>query len=162
MTTRLHELKEHGTSPWLDYISRDFVRGGDLAGLIRDGIVGLTSNPTIFQGAIAEGDAYDDQLREILKTETDPKEVFFALAREDIREACDLLQEVFERLDSTRDGWVSLEVDPNFAHDTEATTKEAQRIHKMIDRPNLFVKIPGTQAGLKAIEDTNPADIPGN
>jgi transaldolase len=162
MTTRLHELKEHGTSPWLDYISRDFVRGGDLAGLIRDGIVGLTSNPTIFQGAIAEGDAYDDQLREILKTETDPKEVFFALAREDIREACDLLQEVFERGDSTRDGWVSLEVDPNFAHDTEATTKEAQRIHKMIDRPNLFVKIPGTQAGLKAIEDTIAAEIPVN
>lgn len=162
MTTRLHELRDHGQSPWLDYISRDFVRGGDLAGLIRDGIVGLTSNPTIFQGAIAEGDAYDDQLREVLQTETDPKEVFLALAQVDIGEACDLLREVFDRGDATRDGWVSLEVDPNFANDTEATVKEARRLHQMIDRPNLFVKIPGTQAGLKAIEDTIAAGIPVN
>jgi transaldolase len=162
MTTPLHELSEHGQSPWIDYISRAFVREGDLKGLADEGIVGVTSNPTIFQGAIADGDAYDDQLREVLETETDPKEVFLALARGDIREACDVLRGVFDRGDATRDGWVSLEVDPNFANDARATAQEAQRIHRMIDRPNLFVKIPGTQAGLQAIEDTIAAGIPVN
>jgi transaldolase len=162
MTTPLNELRDHGQSPWLDFIARDFVRDGELAALTDQGIVGLTSNPTIFQGAISEGNAYDDQLREVLKTETDPKEVFFALAREDIREACDVMRPVFDRGEETRDGWVSLEVDPNFANDTEATIKEARRIHDMIDRPNLFVKIPGTKAGLKAIEETVAAGIPVN
>ena len=162
MTKPLKQLLEHGQSPWLDYISRDFVRGGDLAGLIDDGIVGLTSNPTIFQGAISKSDMYDDQLREVLQNETDPKEVFLALAREDIREACDLLRPVFDRGDSTRDGWVSLEVDPTLAHDAKATAKEAQRLHEMVGRPNLFVKIPGTEEGLEAIEETIAVGIPVN
>jgi transaldolase len=162
MSTRLHELQDHGVSPWLDFIARDFVREGELAGLVRDGVVGLTSNPTIFQSAISEGDAYDEQLREVLQNEQDPKEVFLALAREDIREACDLLREVFERGETTRDGWVSLEVDPRLAYDTEATAKEARRLHDMVERPNLFVKIPGTRDGLQAIEDTIAAGIPVN
>jgi len=162
MTTPLQSLLQHGTSPWIDYISRPFVRDGDMDGLVRDGIVGVTSNPTIFQGAIADGDAYDDQLREVLKTESDPKEVFWALARDDVRDACDLLREVFERGDSTRDGWVSLEVDPGLAGDGSATAKEAKRLYAMVDRRNLFVKIPGTQAGLQAIEDTIAAGIPVN
>jgi transaldolase len=162
MTTPLQALGEHGTSPWIDYISRPFVRDGDLEGLIRDGIVGITSNPTILQKAIADGDAYDDQLREVLKTESDPKEVFLALAKLDIQGACDLLHEVFDRGDSTRDGWVSLEVSPDLAHDSAATAKEAKRLHAMVDRPNLFVKIPGTEAGLQAIEDTIAAGIPVN
>jgi transaldolase len=162
MTTPLKQLAEHGQSPWIDYISRPFVRDGDLEGLVEDGIVGITSNPTIFQGAIADGDSYDDQLREVLKQEQDPKEVFLALAREDIRDACDILRPVFERGDSTRDGWVSLEVDPNLANDTAGTAKEAKRLHAMIDKPNLFVKIPGTIAGLQAIEDTIAAGIPVN
>ncbi len=162
MTTPLQLLAEQGQSPWIDYISREFVRDGDLAGLVDDGIVGVTSNPTIFQGAIADGTDYDDQLREVLKTESDPKEVFLALAREDIREACDVLRPVFDRGDATRDGWVSLEVDPGLAHDAAATAKEARRLHGMIDRPNLFVKIPGTQEGLRAIEDTIAAGIPVN
>ncbi len=162
MSKRLHELKDHGVSPWLDYIARDFVRGGELAQLIERGIVGLTSNPTIFQKAISEGNAYDEQFREVLRTEADPKEVFLALAREDIREACDQLRSVFDRGDATRDGWVSLEVDPNFAMDTDATVTEAQRLAKMIDRPNLFVKIPGTRPGLAAIEETIAAGIPVN
>jgi transaldolase len=162
MTTPLQKLAEQGQSPWIDYISRRFVRDGDLAGLVNDGIVGITSNPTIFQGAIADGDAYDDQLREVMRSETDPKEVFFALAQDDIRDACDLLREVYDRGESTRDGWVSLEVDPNLANDTAATATEAKRIHGMIGRRNLFVKIPGTQAGLQAIEDTIAAGIPVN
>jgi transaldolase len=162
MTTPLHSLLEHGQSPWIDYISRAFLRDGELAGLRDDGIVGVTSNPTIFQGAIADGDAYDEQLREVLKSETDPKEIFLALAREDIREACDILRSVYDRGDPTRDGWVSLEVDPNLAMDSAGTATEAKRLHALIERPNLFVKIPGTEPGLQAIEDTIAAGIPVN
>jgi transaldolase len=162
MPTPLQRLAEQGTSPWLDYISREFINDGDLAGMVDDGIAGLTSNPTIFQSAIADGTTYDDQLREILQNETDPKEVFLAIAREDIRAACDLLASVYNRGDETRDGWVSLEVDPRFAHDADKTAAEAKRLHKMIDKPNLFIKIPGTQEGLTAIEETIAAEIPVN
>jgi transaldolase len=162
MSNSLKALSEHGQSPWIDYLSRPFVRDGDLAGLIDDGIVGVTSNPTIFQGAIASGDAYDEQQREVLSSETDPKEVFLALASEDIRAACDLLAPTFERNEKTRDGWVSLEVDPNLAHDTARTVAEARRLHELIGRRNLFVKIPGTEAGLDAIEETIAAGIPVN
>jgi transaldolase len=158
----LKALAQHGQSPWIDYLSRPFVRDGDLAGLIGDGIVGVTSNPTIFQGAIAQGDAYDEQMRELLSTESDPKEVFLALARDDIRGACDLLAPIFDRRGEYRDGWVSLEVDPNLAHDAQATAKEARRLHGMIERRNLFVKIPGTLEGLDAIEETIAAGIPVN
>jgi transaldolase len=162
MTTSLQKLREHGQSPWIDYIARDFVREGELASLIEQGIVGLTSNPTIFQKAIAEGSTYDDQLREVMKTTDDPREVFLALASTDVREACDLMRPVFEQGESTRDGWVSLEVDPDVAHDAQATAREAQRIHEMVGRPNLFVKIPGTKEGLDAIEETIAAGIPVN
>ncbi len=162
MPTSLQGLAEHGQSAWIDYLSRSFVRDGDLAGLIDDGIVGVTSNPTIFQGAIAEGDAYDEQLREVMSTESDPKEVFLALARDDIRGACDLFAPVFERGAENRDGWVSLEVDPNLAHDAAATIAEARRLSALVDRPNLFVKIPGTEEGLTAIEETIAAGIPVN
>jgi transaldolase len=162
MTNALKALSEHGQSAWIDYLSRPFVRDGDLQRLIDDGIVGITSNPTIFQGAISQGDAYDDQLREVLTTEEDPKEVFLALAKDDIRGACDLLMPVFERNEPTRDGWVSLEVDPNLANDSGGTFKEAQRLHRMVQRKNLFVKIPGTEAGLQAIEDTIAEGIPVN
>ena len=162
MSTTLQALGEQGQSPWIDYIEREYVRDGHLGRMVEDGIVGVTSNPTIFQGAIAGGSAYDEQLREVLKTETDPKEVFLALAREDIREACDVLRPVYDRSGATRDGWVSLEVDPNLANDTAATAREARRLHQLIDKPNLFVKIPGTKAGLQAIEDTIAAGIPVN
>ena len=147
MTTPLKSLAEHGQSPWIDYISRDFVRDGDLKGLVDDGIVGVTSNPTIFQGAIADGDAYDDQMRELLDGESDPRRSSWRLPRR----TCARLRSAargLRRGDSTRDGWVSLEVDPNLAHDATATAAEARRLHAMIDRPNLFVKIPGTEAGL--------------
>ena len=162
MSQPLEQLAEAGQSVWIDYLSRKFLEDGELEALIEKGVRGLTSNPTIFQGAIAEGDAYDDQLREVLKEQEDPKEVFLALAEEDIRNACDLLRPVFDRGESTRDGWVSLEVDPRLAFDTEATVEEAKRLHKLIDRPNLFIKIPGTEAGLQAIEDTIAAGIPVN
>jgi transaldolase len=162
MTTPLQALREHGQSPWIDFIARDFIRGGELERLVEKGIVGLTSNPTIFQQAIAEGNAYDDQLREVMQEVDDPREVFFRLAVEDIKEACDKLRPVFDRGESTRDGWVSMEVDPDLASDAEATLKEAKRIHGEIGKPNLFVKIPGTEAGLQAIEETIAAGIPVN
>jgi transaldolase len=161
--TPLTQLSAHGQSVWIDFLSRPFVQGGDLEALVRQGVDGVTSNPTIFQSAIAEGDAYDEQLREVLKTEREPKEVFLALAVEDIRGACDILRAEWDRAgENARDGWVSLEVDPNLAHDTAGTIAEAKRLHALVDRPNLFIKIPATKAGLPAIEETIAAGIPVN
>jgi transaldolase len=162
MPTALQALAEHGQSPWIDYLSRPFIHDGDLAGLAEQGILGVTSNPTIFQGAISQGDAYDDQMREVLAHETDPKEVFLALAVDDVRDACDILASVAKRDAPFPDGWVSLEVDPNLAHDAEGTIAEAKRLHAMVQRRNLFVKIPGTQEGLTAIEETIANGIPVN
>jgi transaldolase len=159
--TPLHQLDELGQSVWIDFLSRKFVHDGDLAGLIRDGVVGVTSNPTIFQGAIADGDAYDQQIKELSATESDPKEIFLALARDDIREACDELRPVYDA-GNGKDGWVSLEVDPNLAHDTQRTIEEAARLHALVERPNLFIKIPATREGLPAIEETIAAGIPVN
>ncbi len=160
--TPLQELADHGQSVWIDYLSRPFVQDGDLAGLIDKGVVGVTSNPTIFQGAIAEGDAYDEQIREIVSGgESEPKEIFIALAAEDIKAACDVLRPVHDE-GGGKDGYVSLEVDPNLAHETEATEEEAKRLHALIDKPNLFIKIPATREGLPAIENTIAAGIPVN
>ena len=160
--TPLQELADHGQSVWIDYLSRPFVQDGDLAGLVDQGVKGVTSNPTIFQGAIAEGDAYDDQIREIVSGgETEPKEIFVALAADDIRDACDVLRPVHDE-GGGKDGYVSLEVDPNLAHDTKGTIEEAKRLHALIDKPNLFIKIPATKEGLPAIEETIAAGIPVN
>jgi transaldolase len=159
--TPLHQLAEHGQSVWIDFLSRKFLQQGGLAGLIDQGVVGVTSNPTIFQGAIAEGDAYDEQIKEVSATESEPKEIFLALARDDIRAACDELRHVWDD-GNGKDGWVSLEVDPNLAHDTEGTIEEAARLHALIERPNLLVKIPATLEGLPAIEETIAAGIPVN
>ena len=157
MRTALHGLAERGQSPWMDQLSRDLLREGDLAALVDSGVLGVTSNPTIFQDAMSSGHAYDAQKREL--REDDPKELFLALAAQDIRNACDLLA---GRGTSPRDGWVSMEVDPRFAYDTQATIDEARRLHRMIDRPNLFVKIPGTREGLPAIEECVASGIPVN
>jgi transaldolase len=151
--SRLHELAEYGQSVWIDFLSRDLLRSGELARKMREeAIVGVTSNPTIFQKAISVGDAYDEQLREVLEVERDPKEVFIQLAAKDVTDALDLLRPVWDG-GGGKDGYVSIEVDPNFAYDTAATIDEAQRLHELIDRPNLFVKIPGTEPGLPAIEE---------
>src|SRR3954453_19904799 len=161
MSTPLQQLAEHDQSVWIDFLSRRFVKDGDLKGLVEQGVVGVTSNPTIFQAAIAEGDAYDEQIRELSAEYEDPKEIFWQLAKDDIRDACDILKPVFDKTGG-KDGWVSLEVDPNCAHDTEATKSEAIRLHRLVDRPNVFIKIPATQAGLRAIEDTIANGIPFN
>ncbi|RKQ93934.1 transaldolase [Solirubrobacter pauli] len=161
MSTPLQQLAERGQSVWIDYLSRRFVKDGDLKGLVEQGVEGVTSNPTIFQGAIAEGDAYDDQIRELSAEHDDAKEIFWQLAKDDIRDACDILRPVWDEGDG-KDGWVSLEVDPNLAHDTEKTKSEAVRLFELVDRPNLLIKIPATLEGLPAIEDTVAAGIPVN
>ena len=151
--SRLHQLADYGQSVWIDFLSRDLLRSGELERRIRDdAVVGVTSNPTIFQKAISAGSAYDDQLRDVLEEERDPKEVFLRLAVKDVGDALDLLRPVWDE-GSGRDGYVSIEVDPNLAYDTAATIEEAQRLHDWIDRPNLFVKIPATEPGLPAIEE---------
>jgi transaldolase len=154
MSTPLHQLADHGQRVWIDFLSRELLRGGELARMMReDAVSGVTSNPTIFHKAISAGDAYDDQLRDLVKTEEDLKETFIQLASKDVRDACDLLRSVWDEGCRGCDGYVSIEVDPNLAHDTDASIAEAQRLHELIDRPNLYVKIPATRAGLPAIEE---------
>jgi transaldolase len=151
--SRLHELSEHGQSVWIDTLSREMLETGELERLMRDdAIVGVTSNPTIFEKAISAGDWYDEQMRQVLEEESDPKEVFLQLAMRDIQAACDLLRRVWDE-GKGQDGYVSLEVDPALAYDRDATLEEAMRLHEWVDRPNLFVKIPATEPGLGAIED---------
>jgi transaldolase len=151
--SRLHQLSELGQSVWIDYLSRDLLRTGELARMLEeDAVVGVTSNPTIFQKAISHGDAYDEQLRELIEREDDPKEIFLGLAVSDVAAACDLLKPVWDGGDG-KDGYVSIEVDPNLAYDRDASFEEARRLHALVDRPNAFVKIPGTEPGLGAIED---------
>src|SRR3954453_9294228 len=151
--SKLHELSEHGVSVWIDYLSRDMLEGGELARMMKeDAVVGVTSNPTIFQKAISQGNAYDEQLKEVLEDETDAKEIFYQLAARDINAACDLMRKVWDQGEGL-DGYVSWEVDPTLAYDTDGTYEEAQRLHKWIDKPNLYVKIPATRPGVAAIED---------
>ena len=150
--SRLDKLSARGQSVWIDYLSRDLVQSGELKRLMdEDAVVGVTSNPTIFQKALSQGDAYDEQVKLLLEREQDPKEIFLHLAVRDVENALDLLAPVHER--NPEDGYVSIEVDPNFAYDTKATYEEAIRLHEWIRRPNLYVKIPGTKPGLEAIED---------
>jgi transaldolase len=151
--SRLHRLSALGQSVWIDYLSRDLLRTGKLERMLEeDAVVGVTSNPTIFQKAISQGDAYDEQLRACLDELDDAKEIFWQLAEQDVGDACDLLRRVWDE-GTGKDGYVSIEVDPNLASDTQATIDEAQRLHEQIDRPNLHVKIPATPEGLPAIEE---------
>jgi transaldolase len=150
-TAELHEL---GQSLWLDNITRTMLRDGTLARYIEElSVTGLTSNPTIFDKAITGSDAYDEQIAEAGSRLDSPEELFFELAIADLREAAGLFRPAHERSDGV-DGFVSLEVSPKLADDTEATSEQAARLHEQADRPNLFVKIPGTQAGLPAIEES--------
>jgi transaldolase len=151
--SRLHELSERGQSVWIDSISREWLKNGFLEKLIReDAVVGVTSNPTIFQKSLGGGSWYDEQLRQVLSDEDEPKEIFYRLAVEDIKDACDVLRRVWDE-GSGRDGYVSMEVDPALAYDRDGTIEEAMRLHEWIDKPNLFVKIPATEPGLGAIEE---------
>ncbi len=147
----LHRLSALGQSVWIDFLSREAIRGGHLQKLIdEDAVVGATSNPSIFEKAMASGNAYDEQLRELGSRDAD--EAFWALAEQDIREACDVFRPTWDG-GLGRDGYVSLEVDPRLAYDSLATFNEAMRLHEAVDQPNLLVKIPATKPGLAAIED---------
>jgi transaldolase len=151
--SRLQQLSALGQSVWIDYLSRDLLQSGELARMMHDdGIAGVTSNPTIFQKALAHGNEYDEQMREVLREQDDPKEVFLALEIKDVQDACDLLRPVWDS-DNGKDGYVSIEVDPTLAFDTDGTIAEAQRLHDEVNRPNCFVKIPATKDGLPAIEE---------
>ena len=159
---RFAALAARGQSIWIDLLSRELVASGELAALVRDkSVTGLTSNPSIFQKAIAGGGDYDDQIRELVRETDDPREIFFAVAVEDVRAACDVLRPVWERTDG-RDGYVSLEVDPGLAFDTQATFEQAVELHDRVERPNLYIKIPATKAGIPAIEDCLARGIPIN
>ncbi|MBA3953382.1 MAG: transaldolase, partial [Rubrobacter sp.] len=153
MNENLQKAAELGQGIWIDSISRDdLVEGGALHRMIEDGVVGVTSNPSIFQKAISESELYDEQLEEASRETDDPKELFWKLAVRDIQDACDILAPVYERT-ATKDGYVSLEVSPDIGYDAPKTVDEALMLHDLIDRPNLLVKIPATQPGLAAIEE---------
>jgi transaldolase len=153
MTDRLKDLyDQQGQSPWLDNVRREWIQDGTMKGWVDRGVRGVTSNPTIFQKAISQGTAYDDQMRDLLEHEDDPKEIFVALAGRDIGEGCDLMRKVWDEGKGLR-GYVSMEVDPTLAGDTDGTIAEARRFHALIDKPNLYVKIPATKEGLPAIEE---------
>ena len=154
--SRLQQLTELGQSVWIDSLSREMLETGELERLIReDSVRGVTSNPTIFQKALAEGDWYDSELHELASLD-DSREIFFRLAEHDVADACDLLRPIHDE-SGGRDGFVSLEVDPTLAYDTERTYEQTLRLHSDIDRPNLYVKIPATRPGLPAIEDATAA-----
>jgi len=151
--TPLKQLADERQSVWIDYLSRSLINDGDLEQMMdRDAVVGVTTNPTIFQKAMAEGDAYDAQLKDVLAKESDDTEAFLNIATTDVSDACDLLRPVWDE-GGGRDGYVSIEVTPDLAYDTKGTIAQAQRLHEWIDKPNLFVKIPATEAGLPAIEE---------
>jgi transaldolase len=158
-TQQLHDL---GQSLWLDNITRTMLGDGTLAGYIDElSVTGLTSNPTIFDKAITGGDAYDEQITELTEQGIEPEEIFFALALQDLQGAADLFRAAHEESDG-EDGFVSMEVSPLLADDTQATIEQARKLHDQGARDNLYIKIPGTQAGLGAIEESIYAGIPIN
>jgi transaldolase len=149
--TALHELSDAGVSVWLDDLNRPMINDGDLTAYIDRGVLGVTTNPTIFAAALAEGESYTAQIETLAGTSVD--EAVHALTTQDVREACDVLRPVFERTGGL-DGRVSIEVDPHLAKDTAGTVEMAKRLWTEIDRPNLLVKIPATVEGLPAISQT--------
>jgi transaldolase len=149
--TRLSMLRKFGQSVWLDFISRDLISSGGLRRHIdRDGVTGLTSNPTIFEKAISAGSDYDDQIAALRRQGLSAPKIFARVAATDVRDACDAFLPRFERT-AGADGYASIEVDPNAADDTERTLKEVRRLRDLVGRPNLMVKIPATPAGIPAI-----------
>jgi transaldolase len=150
---KLSELSAAGVAVWLDDLSRDRIRTGDLQSLVDEySVVGVTTNPTIFAAAIHGSDSYDDQLHALAVRQVSVEEALRTITGADVRDACDLLRPVHER--QPGDGRVSLEVAPGLAHDTDATAAEAAHLWWLVDRPNLFIKIPATEAGLPAITET--------
>ena len=150
-TTAMRELLDRGQSVWLDYLRRGMTRSGALASMIDDGLRGMTSNPTIFEQAIAGSTDYDEALREASTESATDRQVFEALAIQDVQEAADAFRKIYDDTDGG-DGFVSIEVGPEFARDTRGTIIEARRLWRAVRRPNAMIKIPGTREGWPAIE----------
>ena len=149
----LVQLRDAGQSPWYDYIRRGLITSGELQALIEnDGLMGMTSNPSIFEKAIAGSADYDEAIMRLASMVTSVKEIYERVAIQDIQDAADLLRPVYERSEG-RDGYVSLEVSPELAFDTQATIDEAVRLYKAVCRDNVMIKVPGTPEGLPAIEE---------
>jgi transaldolase len=149
--TKLHELAELGQSIWLDYIGRSLIASGELQKLVDQGLRGVTSNPSIFEKAIAGSADYDEDLNRLVRDGKSVAEIYEDLAMADIRSAADILRPVYEKSGGA-DGYVSLEVNPALAHDTGATIAEARRLFASLERPNVLIKVPATVAGIPAME----------
>ncbi|MCU0523930.1 MAG: transaldolase [Elainella sp. Prado103] len=155
----LLEIKQHGQSIWMDNLTRDLIQSGELQRLVeQSGIAGITSNPAIFQKAIHGNAIYDRSIEAGIRDHLSIQQIYESLVFEDIRNACDILMPVYQQTQGL-DGYVSIEVPPTIAHDTEATIAEAKRYYTQIDRPNVMIKIPGTDAGLPAVEAVIAAGI---
>ncbi len=149
--TKLQELAQLGQAIWLDYIRRSHTRSGALKKLVAQGVRGMTSNPAIFEQAIAHSDDYDEAMQALAAEGKSAEEIYEALALEDIAEAADVLREVYDSTDGL-DGYVSIEVSPTLANDTAGTVAEARRLYATLGRPNILIKVPATPAGVPAIE----------
>lgn len=147
---RIKAASDSGQAIWLDEISRPMLESGAIQRFVDAGVRGITTNPTIFDAAIANSDAYDDALAIAARSSDSPEGMFEQVAVEDVRSAADILRPVYDSL-NRRDGFVSIEVNPHLANDTAATISEAQRLWKSVDRPNIMIKVPGTEAGVPAI-----------
>ncbi len=148
---RVKELKRLGQSIWYDNISRELITSGRLRELIDEGLWGMTSNPAIFEQAILGSHDYDDSMRTLIENAADVGEIYDALTLEDVGVAADEFRRLHDETDGA-DGFVSVEVAPTLAHETEHTMEEARRLWTALDRPNIMVKVPATRAGLPAIE----------
>ncbi|MEM9952426.1 MAG: transaldolase [Chloroflexota bacterium] len=150
--TKLHDLyQQQGQSVWIDYIRRQFIIDGGLQAAVDEGVRGVTSNPAIFEKAIAHSDDYDEQIQELVAQGKSTEEIYEALAIKDIQMAADVLRPVYDESDGI-DGYVSLEVSPTLANDTDGTIAEARDLYAKVDRPNVMIKVPATDAGIPAIK----------
>ncbi len=151
MTNPLLQLKSHGQSVWYDNIDRSQLVSGQFKRLLdEDGVVGVTANPTIFEKSISAGQAYDEQMNQLIKEGKNTNDIYEAMVIHDIRTVADFLRPIYDQTNG-QDGFVSLEVSPDLAHDTQGTISEASRFWHLVDRPNLMIKIPATPAGIPAI-----------
>ncbi|MFW6067955.1 MAG: transaldolase family protein [Chloroflexota bacterium] len=148
--TKLHDLADLGQSIWLDYIRRQMLESGELNQLHQTGVRGVTSNPSIFEKAIAQSDDYNDDLDVLIAEDKSAIEIYETLAVEDIQRACDVFMDLYRQTDG-EDGYVSLEANPQLAYKTEETIDEARRLFAAVDRPNVYIKVPATPHGIPAI-----------
>ena len=158
-TNPLKQLEALGQSIWLDYIKRDLFSGGKLKKLIiEDSLRVMTSNPSIFEKAIGESHDYDQDIQRISHEGKDVNKIYEALTQKDVQDAADEFRKLYDQTDG-QDGYVSLEVNPHLAHDTNGTVEEARRLWKALNRPNVFIKVPATKEGLPAIQQLIRAGI---